>query len=104
MVQMGEIYSHSGFRPEKVTERVGETMIINRNAKWIRASEYTGDVCPVFTGAWKADKEIGSATLRITSLGVYEALLNGTRVGDFILAPGWTSYGKRLQVQTYDVT
>lgn len=104
MVQKGGIYNCSGLRPEKVTERVGETMIINRNAKWIRASEYTGDVCPVFTGAWKADKEIGSATLRITSLGVYEALLNGTRVGDFILAPGWTSYGKRLQVQTYDVT
>ena len=31
-------------------------------------------------------------------------MLNGNRVGQFILAPGWTEYSKRLQVQTYDVT
>ena len=36
--------------------------------------------------------------------GLYEAALNGTRIGDFILAPGWTSYNKRLQYQCYDVT
>ena len=42
--------------------------------------------------------------MKITALGVYEAKLNGERVGDFILAPGWTSYLNRLQVQSYDVT
>ena len=42
--------------------------------------------------------------MEITALGVYVAELNGTRVGDFVLAPGWTSYEHRLQVQTYDVT
>lgn len=36
-------------------------------------------------------------------MGVYEATLNGKRVGDFILAPGWTSYDKRLQYQEYDI-
>jgi alpha-L-rhamnosidase len=35
---------------------------------------------------------------------VYEAVLNGKRVGEFILAPGWTEYSKRLQVQCYDIT
>ena len=45
-----------------------------------------------------------SARLRATALGLYAAELNGKRVGSARLAPGWTSYGSRLQVQEYDVT
>lgn len=45
-----------------------------------------------------------SARLYMTACGVYEAVLNGERVGDFCLAPGSTDYRKRLQYQTYDVT
>ena len=37
-------------------------------------------------------------------LGLYEMQINGQRVGDHVFAPGWTSYDKRLQYQTYDVT
>ncbi|MCC6677588.1 MAG: family 78 glycoside hydrolase catalytic domain [Phycisphaerales bacterium] len=44
------------------------------------------------------------ATLYATALGLYEARLNGERVGDAVLAPEWTDYAKRVQVQTYDVT
>ena len=40
-----------------------------------------------------------SAVLKATALGVYFAELNGIRVGDAYLAPGWTSYNKMLQVQ-----
>lgn len=50
-----------------------------------------------------AASNIKKAILKITSLGCYYAELNGTRVGDFILAPGATSL-KRVQVQEYDVT
>jgi alpha-L-rhamnosidase len=35
---------------------------------------------------------------------MYEAQINGKRVGDAYLTPGWTSYNKRLQYQVYDVT
>lgn len=45
----------------------------------------------------------GRATLRATALGVYFAQLNGRRVGDAYLAPGWTSYRHTLQVQEYAV-
>jgi alpha-L-rhamnosidase len=45
-----------------------------------------------------------SARLYITACGLYEAVLNGRRAGDFILAPGITDYKKRIQYQTYDVT
>ena len=40
----------------------------------------------------------------ITSFGLYEAQLNGKKIGDQLFTPGWTSYNKRLQYQTYDVT
>ncbi|WP_406108032.1 family 78 glycoside hydrolase catalytic domain [Micromonospora globbae] len=44
------------------------------------------------------------ARLYATARGVYEPRLNGARVGDVELAPGWTEYHRRLQYQTYDVT
>ena len=44
------------------------------------------------------------AKLFVTCHGLYEAVLNGARVGDFVLAPGADDYRKRLQVQAYDVT
>ncbi|KAH8652622.1 bacterial alpha-L-rhamnosidase domain protein [Tricladium varicosporioides] len=48
--------------------------------------------------------EVAQARLYITAQGLYEVELNGQRVGDYFLAPGWTSYDGRLQYQTYDVT
>jgi alpha-L-rhamnosidase len=44
------------------------------------------------------------ARLYATALGVYRASINGRRVGDSELDPGWTDYRKRVMVQTYDVT
>jgi alpha-L-rhamnosidase len=49
-------------------------------------------------------KSIQSATAYVTARGMYEAHLNGQRIGDAYLTPGWTSYQDRLQYQTYDVT
>jgi alpha-L-rhamnosidase len=49
-------------------------------------------------------KEIRQARLYITACGLYEARINGLRVGGFCLAPGCTDYRYRLQYQTYDVT
>lgn len=63
-----------------------------------------GDVCPVFMKEFSGMKKIAKAELFITAMGVYEAYLNGRRVGEYVLAPGWTSYKKRLQYQCYDVT
>lgn len=73
-------------------------------ADWIQPSYNMGKACPLFRKDFIIDKEIDSAVLRITARGVYEATLNGQRVGDFIMAPGWTSYHNRVQVQSYDVT
>ncbi len=74
------------------------------NASWIRPKTDMGDVCPVFRRRIAVNKPVKQAVLNITALGVYEARMNGNRIGEFILAPGWTSYQKRLQVQEYKVT
>ncbi|MBP3520220.1 MAG: alpha-L-rhamnosidase N-terminal domain-containing protein, partial [Oscillospiraceae bacterium] len=47
---------------------------------------------------------VKKACLMITALGVYEAELNGKKVGDILFAPGYTYYHRQLQAQSYDVT
>ncbi len=51
-----------------------------------------------------ADRAIKQATVQVTALGLYELFLNGSRVGEQLLAPEWTDYHRRLQYQTFDVT
>jgi len=60
--------------------------------------------CPVFSKTFSLNKNISKARLYATAQGVYEVNLNGGRVGDYRMAPGWTSYHNRLQYQIYDVT
>ena len=62
------------------------------------------DPAPVLGGSWTVPGEVASARLYMTAHGVYEATINGARVGDHVLAPGWTSYHHRLRYQTFDVT
>ena len=73
------------------------------NSKWISYPTKEDYTCPVFKKEFNISKEIKRATLKITSLGCYYAELNDERIGDFILAPGWTYY-KRAQMQAYDIT
>ena len=74
------------------------------NAVWITTNRALGDVCPIYRKVFKISGNIKNVTLCVTALGVYDAKLNGNRISDYVLAPGWTSYEKRIQVQTYDVT
>jgi len=74
------------------------------NANWISAPVDTGAVCPIFSKRIKTEKTVKKAEISISATGVYEAEINGRRIGDFILAPGCTSYKSRLQYQMYDVT
>lgn len=53
---------------------------------------------------FKIAGDIRRAMVYVTARGLYELRLNGKRVGDRLLAPEWTDYKKRIQVQAYDVT
>ncbi|MGC4234706.1 MAG: glycoside hydrolase family 78 protein [Niabella sp.] len=87
-----------------------ETGLLNHSdwsAKWIEAAAITNgtaDPVPVFFRSFHINTPVRSARLYITAHGIYEAKLNGKDISDHLLAPGWTSYHKRLQYQTYDIT
>lgn len=73
-------------------------------AKWIRPLSEPKDAAVAFSKDFPAAKKLKCAELKVTALGVYEVKLNEHRVSDYVLAPGWTTYHKRLQYQTYDIT
>ena len=73
-------------------------------ANWICCKDDIGDCVPLYQRKFQIKKPIRRAYLYASARGVYEATLNGKRVGDFVLAPGWTSYQHRIQYQTYDIT
>ncbi len=78
----------------------------NWKAKWIQAGfrEDESRPSPIFRKEFVTEKNVKLAVACITSRGMYEARINGEKVGEACLTPGWTSYNKRLQYQTYDVT
>lgn len=82
-------------------------------AKWINDGKpnptaerdfYREDPAPLFRREFDVDGAIKQARLYITGLGYYEAHLNGDRVGDHVLDPGWTKFDKHVFYSVYDVT
>lgn len=53
---------------------------------------------------FQVDKPIAQARLYATALGSYRLSINGQRVGDEVLAPGWTDYRQHVRYQSFDVT
>lgn len=86
--------------------RMGMISKNNWKAQWIIPGfeEDSLRASPLFRKQFKNTKKIIAATANITSHGMYEAFINGKRLGDAYLTPGWTSYSTRLQYQSYDVT
>jgi alpha-L-rhamnosidase len=68
-----------------------------RDSNWITGGK-------LFKKDFNVENGFTSAKLTITAKGIYEAFLNGGRVGNFCLAPGFTSYNKFHQYQEYDIT
>ena len=74
------------------------------SASFICAERSWIPAVPYFKKHVSLKGELKSAKLHITSLGVFVAKIDGARVGDDFMTPGWTNYNKRLQFFTYDVT
>jgi alpha-L-rhamnosidase len=76
--------------------------------KWIGApfvgGPRTTSPAPYLRKEFEIARQVVNARLYATALGLYECYLNGVRVGDALLTPGWTDYNKHVQYQTYDVT
>lgn len=82
-------------------------------AKWINdgsatpekdADFYKDDPAPLFRKSFNVTKKIDNARLYITGVGYYEPYLNGEKIGEQVLDPGWTTYSKQVLYATYDVS
>ena len=87
-----------------------ETGLLDRadwRAQWITPdlSEDTSraNPSPILRREFTLAPGVASARLYVTSLGLNIVELNGQRASDILFRPGWTSYDKRLQYDTYDV-
>ena len=60
--------------------------------------------CPYLRRTFSLAGRVRQATLFVTARGLCEMHLNGARVGDAVLSPGWTDYHRRIQYSAYDVT
>jgi len=104
-----KIWDNSGKESKWSKTAYWETGLLSPSewkAKWI---EMEGDTLryspsPHYRKEFVLTKSVSSARVYITSHGFYELHINGKKIGDQVLTPGWTSYGKRLQYQVYDVT
>ena len=93
-----------------------ETGLINQGdwkGSWITdnkgAPEYPEEFyeripTPLFRKSFNVNKEIEQARLYISGLGYYEAFLNGEKIGDHRLDPGWTQYAETVYYAAYDIT
>ena len=82
-----------------------ETGFLGENfweAEWL-VPDITETV-PVFSKRFEVKEDLKKARAYATAYGIYEIYLNGKRVSDRYLTPGFTSYKKRLQYQTYDIS
>ena len=77
-------------------------------AQWISGTltggRWTSVPAPYLRRTFFIGARVARARLYATALGVYEARLNGQRVGDLQLAPGWTDYRRRVPYQCFDIT
>ncbi len=76
-------------------------------AKWIAHSAPAADAVkslPLLRGVIKLHTTVKNARIYASAHGLYQLSINGQKVGDSFLAPGWTDYNKHIQAQTYDVT
>lgn len=110
----------------KDTKLSNDTLNTWANAQWIAfeqledsmkvvpavhgAGNKLGDKCikrsvvPVFRKEFNLTNNIESASINICGLGHYELYINGDKIGDRFLSPGWTNYQKRYLYNTYDIT
>lgn len=70
---------------------------------WIAAASEDGPL-PLFRREFRSGRRPSRALLDVCGLGFFEVRLNGEKVGDHELDPGWTNYRKRCLSVRFDVT
>lgn len=72
--------------------------------KWIEYPDCKYGVSPLFHKEFKLDNTVEKARIYICGIGYYYLYINGKRIGDRVLEPGFTNYDKRILYSVYDIT
>jgi len=83
-----------------------ETGLLNQEdwkGEWLTTSRQFDTRVPIFRKEFTLNKNVIRARIYISGLGYYELTINGKKVGDNVLDPGWTDYSKRILYSTYNV-
>lgn len=71
---------------------------------WIKATKDTGDSAVYFQTELQWSREPFKVEACVTSMGNYNLLVGGKKIGNQVLTPGWTSFHHRVQAQKYEIT
>jgi len=88
-------------------ENLPDSMVLAPGAEDINS---TGNRCiqrmaaPYFRKTFSVGKKVKQALVFVTGVGQYEMEVNGKKVGNSFLSPGWTYYNKTILYNTYDIT
>ncbi|GIM95965.1 alpha-L-rhamnosidase [Paractinoplanes toevensis] len=104
-VRVGDDTTWSGWSEPAVAE-AGLLDTADWTARFVSPRDIAGleAPAPILANSIELPGEVVRARLYATAHGLYVARINGERVGDEQLAPGWTAYRHRLRYQTHDVT
>ncbi len=72
-------------------------------AKWITSPSIRDEGSAEFYRSIMISKEVAHASLCVSAIGLYVPYLDGERIGNELLTPGWTEYAARVQYQTYEL-
>ena len=109
-VRVGDNHGHFSDWSTTARWEMGLLEAADWKAKWItpdlKEDEKKSNPSPILRREFSlnAKKKVERARLYASAMGLYELELNGKRVGEQYLTPGWTAYDFRYQYQTYDVT
>lgn len=107
-VRLWDENDNEGEWSEEATFEMGILQQEQFVAKWINPEQETqpDKMQPVsyLQKKFELSQDPKHARAYVSAHGLYEVKINGTRVGDFVLAPGTSSYDKQMPYQTYDVT
>jgi alpha-L-rhamnosidase len=81
--------------------------MVSGETKWIgdRRRPIKGEPpCPYLRRSFSLPGPVRRASLHWTALGVADLFLNGEKIGNEFLMPGWSDFRQRVQVMTADVT
>lgn len=90
-------------RSKSVVELSADSKAVTVEFPGVPADQTVSRV-PLLRREFTLSQPIRGARLFVTARGFYEFYINGTRIGDQLLTPGYTDYAKRIEYQTYDVT